>query len=321
MNVEHRTSNIEHQVMNSVYFKRLSDVWGHSSKSEAPSDSTIRHSSFVIRHFIREVRVPQEPLLIDKKDNVVTLILNRPAKRNSLSLELVGVLLKTLEDLAADSAVRAIVIRGSGDKAFCAGFDIHSLPTNSAEDVEDRLKALEQVEALFKTVVNFPYPVVAMINGTAFGAGCELALCCDIRIGADSARMGMPPAKLGIVYPWTGLQRFIQTIGLQSTREMFFTGHKYDGKQLRELGLLDHLVASEDAASFTYQMAEEIAANAPLALKGTKRVINLLMQSGTLDESRRTEANALTKAAFLSEDMKEGRLAFIEKRKPEFTGK
>ena len=265
--------------------------------------------------------MPQEPLLIDKKDNVVTLILNRPAKRNSLSLELVGVLLKTLEDLAADSAVRAIVIRGSGDKAFCAGFDIHSLPTNSAEDVEDRLKALEQVEALFKTVVNFPYPVVAMINGTAFGAGCELALCCDIRIGADSARMGMPPAKLGIVYPWTGLQRFIQTIGLQSTREMFFTGHKYDGKQLRELGLLDHLVASEDAASFTYQMAEEIAANAPLALKGTKRVINLLMQSGTLDESRRTEANALTKAAFLSEDMKEGRLAFIEKRKPEFTGK
>lgn len=265
--------------------------------------------------------MPQQPLQFDKKDNVVTLTLNRPAKRNSLSLELIGVLLKTLEDLAADDGVRALVIRGLGDKAFCAGFDIGSLPTNHGADAADRLKALEQVEALFKAVVNFPYPVIALITGAAFGAGCELAICCDIRIGVEQVRMGMPPAKLGIVYPWTGLQRFIQTIGLQSTREMFFTGRTYHGKQLRDLGLLDYLVAAEDAESFAYQMADEIAANAPLALKGTKRVVNILLQAGTLDEDSQSEADTLAKAAFLSEDLKEGQLAFFEKRRPEFTGK
>jgi len=265
--------------------------------------------------------VSQEPLLIDRKDYVVTLILNRPAKRNSLSLELVGILLKTLEDLAADEAVRTLVIRGSGNQAFCAGFDIGALPTQHSADVEYRLKALEQVEALFRVVVNFPYPVIAMINGVAFGAGCELAICCDIRIGVEKARMGMPPAKLGIVYPWTGLQRFIQTIGLQSTRELFFTGRTYNGKQLRDLGLLDYLMAGDDVAPFTYRLAEEIAANAPLALKGTKRVINLLLQTGPLDEDSQSEAESLAKAAFLSEDLQEGRSAFFEKRSAKFTGK
>ncbi|CAB1078502.1 Enoyl-CoA hydratase (EC [Olavius algarvensis Delta 1 endosymbiont] len=265
--------------------------------------------------------MPRKPLLIDKKDNVVTLTLNRPAKRNSLSLELIGILLKTLEDLAADDGVRTLVIRGSGDKAFCAGFDIGSLPTNHGEDAADQLKALGQVEALFKALVNFPYPVVAMVNGAAFGAGCELAICCDIRLGDEKARMGMPPAKLGIVYPWTGLHRFIQSVGLQSTRELFFTGRIYEGKRLRELGLLDYLVAAEDAESFTYQMAEGIAANAPLALKGTKRVINLLMQSGTLDKISQAEAESMAKTAFLSEDLQEGRSAFFQKRRPKFTGK
>ena len=229
--------------------------------------------------------------------------------------------MKTFEDLATDDGLRTLVIRGSGDRAFCAGFDISSLPTNHGEDVADRLEALRQVEALFKAVVNFPYPVLALINGAAFGAGCELAICCDIRIGVDTAQMGMPPAKLGIVYPWTGLQRFIQTIGLQSSREMFFTGRTYSGKQLSELGLLDYRVAAEDAAPFTYQMAEEIAANAPLALRGTKRVINLLLQSGKLDKISRTEADSMAKAAFLSQDLQEGRSAFFDKRKPQFTGK
>lgn len=133
--------------------------------------------------------------------------------------------------------------------------------------------------------------------------------------------MGMPPAKLGIVYPWKGLQRFIQTIGLKSTREMFFTGRTYHGERLKELGLLDYLVSADEAESYTFQMAEEIAANAPLALKGTKRVIRLLLQSNLLDESSIAEAESITEAAFLSEDLKEGQLAFLEKRSPEFKGK
>jgi len=265
--------------------------------------------------------VQEEPLLITRKNNVVTLTLNRPEKKNSLSLELVNILLKTLEELAADDNVRALVIRGSGDKAFCSGFDIRSLPTKTNENVKDKLKTLNPVEALFKAVINYPWPVIAMINGVAFGAGCELAICCDIRIGITQARMGMPPAKLGIVYPWKGLQRFIRITGLKTTRELFFTGRTYQGQRLQELGLLDYLISADELESFTVQMAEEIAANAPLAIRGTKRVLNLLLQSDVLDESSIAEAESITEAAFLSEDLKEGQLAFIEKRKPIFKGK
>jgi len=265
--------------------------------------------------------VQEQPLLIARTGHVVTLILNRQQKKNSLSLELVNILLKTLEDLAADDKVRALVIRGSGDKAFCSGFDIRSLPTKSSENAKDKLKTLNPVEALFAAVVNFPWPVIAMINGVAFGAGCELAICCDIRIGVAEARMGMPPAKLGIVYPWKGLQRFIQTVGLKTTREMFFTGRTYQGQRLNKLGLLDYLVSADELESFTGQMAEEIAANAPLAIRGTKRVLNLLLQSDALDASSIAEAESISETAFFSEDLKEGQLAFIEKRKPVFKGK
>lgn len=261
-------------------------------------------------------------ILVTKREKrVCTLILNRPEKKNSLSPELVAILLKTFEDLATDDTVRAVVIRGFGDQAFCSGYDIRSLPTSISDDVRDKLKSLNPVEELFNKIVNFPYPVIAMINGLAFGAGCELTVCCDIRIGADDIKMGMPPAKLGLAYPWTGLQRFIQVLGLKSTREIFYTARTYEGERLKELGLVDYLVPGEDLEGFTYQMAEEIAGNAPLALKGTKRILNILMNSQQIPESSRKEAEAITEAAFLSEDLKEGRLAFLEKRKPRFMGK
>ena len=260
-------------------------------------------------------------LLIERNKNVYTLVLNRPEKKNSLSPELVETILEELEELATDDSIRAVVITGFGDQAFCSGYDIRSLPTQPSENVREKLKTLNPVESLFKTIVNYPYPVIAMINGVAFGAGCELSICCDIRIGADNIRMGMPPAKLGLVYPWTGLQRFIQVIGLKSTREIFFTGRTYDGIRLKEIGLVDYLVARDELVTFTYQMAEEIAANAPLALKGTKSVLNLLLETVQPDKSSMQEAESITETAFGSEDIREGQMAFLEKRKPEFKGK
>jgi enoyl-CoA hydratase len=273
--------------------------------------------------FMPDKDMPMEdrPLLVKRKDNVVTLVLNRPEKKNSLSPELVQLLLQTIQELAADASIRAVVIRGAGDKAFCSGYDIRSLPTGSGDNAHEKLKQLDPVESLFQSVINYPYPIIAMVNGVAFGAGCELALCCDIRIGTEETRIGMPPAKLGLVYPWRGLQRFLQTIGLRSTREIFFTGRTYQGLRLKELGLLDYLVSGDELKTYTYQMAEEIAANAPLALKGTKRVINLLLQSTPLQESGLREADAISASTFLSEDLKEGQLAFLEKRKPDFQGR
>ena len=261
------------------------------------------------------------PLLIQKESNLVTLTLNRPDKKNSLSPELVKILQQTLTKLSTDDLIRAVVIRGSGNKAFCAGYDIRSLPTKSENDVPQNLEVLNPVELLFKSVVNFPYPTIAMINGAAFGAGCELAICCDIRIAADGISIGMPPAKLGLVYPWRGLQRFIQTIGHRHTREIFLTGRSYKGNLLKEIGLVNYMVPAEDLESFTYQMAREIAGNAPLALKGTKQILNLLLPVAPLNNESLKEAESITEAAFCSDDLKEGQLAFLEKRKPQFKGK
>lgn len=260
-------------------------------------------------------------LLVQAQNKICTLTLNRPEKQNSLSIELVELLSSALTKLANDDSVRAVVLRGAGDKAFCAGFDIGSLPTQSKGDADQRLESLEKVESLLQHLVNIPYPVIGMLNGFAFGLGCELALCCDIRIGAADIRMGMPPAKLGLVYPWTGLQRFIQRIGLQSTKEMFFTGRTYSGQQIKALGLVDYLVPGDDLEDFTGGMTEEIAENAPLAIKGIKQIINLLMPSKQLDETESNEAFEIFKAALTSEDMQEGQAAFLEKRKPRFKGK
>ncbi len=260
--------------------------------------------------------MPKRMLRVHRTNNMATLTLNRPEKKNSLSPELVKLLSQTLAELSADDTIRAVVIRGAGDKAFCSGYDIAALPTRRSDDPPEKLKTLSPVESLFKTIIDYPFPVIAMLNGVAFGAGCELAICCDIRIGAENIRIGMPPAKLGLVYPWSGLQRFIQVIGLKSTKEIFFTGRAYKGMRLKELGLVDYKLES-----FTCRMAEEIAANAPLALKGTKRVLNLLLQTTQFDKNSLKEAESITRASFLSEDLIEGQAAFLEKRRPLFKGR
>ena len=260
-------------------------------------------------------------LLVQKKNNICTLVLNRPEKQNSLTIEMVELIESTLSQLAQDGTVRTVILRGAGDKAFCSGFDIGSLPTSSKGDLNERLKTLDPVDSLLQSLVNFPIPMIAMLNGFAFGLGCELTICCDLRIGAEDIRMGMPPAKLGIVYQWTGLQRFIQRIGLQSTKEIFFTGRTYKGPRVKELGLVDYFVPRSKLEEFTYDLAAEIAGNAPLALKGIKRVVNLLLESNRLDETQIAEAESLFKEAIFSEDTQEGQNAFLEKRKPRFKGK
>jgi enoyl-CoA hydratase/carnithine racemase len=260
---------------------------------------------FIEPFFInRRYSVNKKLLLVKKKNNVCTLALNRPEKQNSLSIEMIELLDSTLKELAQDDAVRTVILRGAGDKAFCSGFDIGSLPISSKGNRNERLKTLDPVDSLLESLVNFPIPIIAMLNGLAFGLGCELAICCDLRIGADDICMGMPPA-----------------VGLQSAKEIFFTGRAYKGRRIKELGLVDYFVPREKLEEITYNLAEEIAGNAPLALKGTKKIMNMLLQSNQLDGTRIKEAESLFKESLFSEDMQEGQAAFLEKRKPRFKGK
>ncbi|MFH1240772.1 MAG: enoyl-CoA hydratase-related protein [Pseudomonadota bacterium] len=260
-------------------------------------------------------------LLVQKKQNVCTLVLNRPQKRNALSPELLVRLSRTLVELSRDDTIRTLVIRGAGDKAFSSGYDITALPTNISPEIKKNLKDRIPFESAIQHIVNYPYPVIAMLNGSAFGGACDLAVSCDIRIAVDDIRMGMVAAKIGLVYSPVGLRRFIQTIGLSSTKEIFFSARTYDAAKLKELGLVDYLVPRPELESFTYELAEDIAGNAPLSLRGIKRILNMVVGSETMRKEDRQEADQLIEEAIRSEDLKEGQAAFIQKRRPLFKGK
>ena len=262
----------------------------------------------------------EKRLVIERSGRICTLTLNRPEKRNALSPRLLVELSDALYRLAEEE-ILCVIIRGSGEKAFCAGFDISDLPIGAASEMSEAANAETPLEMGMKAILDFPYPVIAMINGPAFGAGCELAVTCDIRIAADRARFSLPPAKLGIVYRWRGMMRVVDAIGLAAAKEMFFTGRIYDASQAGEMGLVHHVLPADQIEPFTYEMAQEISRNAPLSLKGLKTIFNRLHHDRRMTPEDIREIEGLRDQAFQSEDVKEGRQAFREKRKPVFRGR
>ena len=264
---------------------------------------------------------PPDQLLIEEKGNILTLTLNRPKKRNALTPEMLVRVYEELRYHVSKDRVRVVILRGAGDRAFSSGYDISAIPTGVSPEVERLLQNKSPFELAVESIVNFPYPVIAMLNGFAFGGACDLAVACDLRIAADHVQMGMVPARLGMVYFPEGLQRFVRTIGLSRTKEMFFTARSYKTNRLKEMGLVDHVVPQDELASVTHTLAKEIADNAPLSLRGSKRILNLISASGRLDESQQAEANKLVQTSLESADLKEGQAAFLEKRKPVFRGK
>jgi enoyl-CoA hydratase/carnithine racemase len=227
---------------------------------------------------------------------------------------------ETLRQWATDNSVRAVVIRGSGEKAFSAGFDITAIPTSEDPDLTQKLLQSDPLASALRTIKQFPYPTLAMINGQCFGGALNLALCCDLRIGVSDMIIAMPPAKLGLVYPLDGLAQFASVLGTANTREMLFTGRTYDAQEARDLGLVHRLVERENLEEVSFGLAREIAANAPLALKGIKRSLNLLEACAQPDGAARQEIDQLVAESMQSADAREAQQAFIEKRKPRFSG-
>jgi len=263
----------------------------------------------------------QPPLLVNRQDTVCTLVINRPGKNNSLVPECLLKLSHTIEFLAEENAVRALIIRGAGDRFFSAGYDISALPVAPSPDAEKSLKETPPLERALLSIRSFPYPVIAMLNGDALGGGCELAIGCDIRIAAKRTRMGMPPAKLGLVYPYQGYRRFLTVLGFARTLEIFLTGRTYDSRSCLKMGLVNHVIDDTDFESFTYALAGELVENAPLSLQGTKSALYKIAEYPILEREDEDALRVLFIQCLRSKDLNEGKRAFLEKRKPHFKGR
>jgi enoyl-CoA hydratase/carnithine racemase len=250
-------------------------------------------------------------LLDEPAAHVTRLRITNPVKRGALDHEILDTLAETVKRLDA----RCLIITGDG-KMFSAGYDIGNLDEQNFAERSEKLVAHPFHDAL-EALEAYRYPVVAALNGHAIGGGLELALTADIRIAASGIKLGMPPAKLGLIYSHTGLKKFIDVIGVAHTNELFFTGRNVDAERAAAIGLVNHVV--DDAEETALALATEIAANAPISLKGNKRIIRTLREvPHKLPEELEQELIELRESCFYTEDFREGVRAFGEKRAPKW---
>ena len=249
-------------------------------------------------------------------DHVARLTIDNPAKRNALDHEILDAFATTLPELEA----RCLLVTATGP-VFSAGYDIGNLPRDEFADRAEALVA-HPFHAAIEALDAFGFPSVAALNGHAIGGGLELALSCDLRMASEEAKVGMPPARLGLVYSHTGLRKFVDAIGVPRTKELFFTARNIPARAALQWGLVNEVVAPEELADRAVAYAAGIAALAPLSLEGNKRTLReLLGAEGELDPDVERELVALREACFHSEDFFEGVRAFAEKRPPRWRGR
>jgi enoyl-CoA hydratase len=256
-------------------------------------------------------------LLIERQDGIAVVTFNRPKKMNALNTATMRELDRALDEVAADENVGAIVLTGAGEKAFIGGADISEF-NNLGSAMEAAGYALRGQSVLNK-IEALPKPVIAAINGFALGGGCELAMACDIRLAADTARLGQPEINLGIIPGYGGTQRLARLVGQGTANLLCMTGDMIDAAEAQRIGLVDRVVPAADLLDEAKAMAQKLAGKAPVALALIKQAIRVGLE-GSLSEGLTFEA-AQFGMVFDTQDRVEGVSAFAEKRKPEWKGR
>lgn len=265
-------------------------------------------------------RLARGKLLLDRPaEAVVRLTISNPERRNALDHEILDGLAEVLPQLNDGIETRCLLITGA-PPIFSAGYDIGGIPDESFERDAEALVA-HPFHAAMEAIARQPWPVIAAINGHCLGGGLELAVTCDLRICAAGAKLGMPPAKLGLIYGHTGLRKFLDAVGLAHTKELFLTGRNLSAERAERIGLVNWVTGDEELAEEAVSLAAAVAANAPLSMRGNKHAIDLLNHNPELSERQEAGLVALRESCFSSEDFREGIRAFAEKRRPQWTGR
>jgi enoyl-CoA hydratase len=258
-----------------------------------------------------------DKMLSRKEGRVGYLIFNNPERHNAVSLDMWAAAGKMLEDFQNDNNITVVVVTGAGGKAFVSGADISRFEKErSNEEAVARYNAT--VEKSCAAFHEFPKPTIAMIRGYCIGGGVGLATCCDIRICTEGAKFAVPAAKLGLGYGYLGLKRLVDVVGPSFAMEIFYTARQFSAAEALAMGLVNRVVPDGDLESYVKTYADTIGENAPLTIRAVKATISEIRK----DESKRDvkRSQTLVEACFKSRDYEEGRKAFMEKRKPVFTG-
>lgn len=252
---------------------------------------------------------------VERDGPVAVMTIDRAKVLNALNDELVTELERCVDELGADDEVRAVVITGAGEKAFVAGADIGEMRDL---DREGGLRLAEKGQGCLMKIERLPKPVIGAINGYALGGGCELALACDVRVAAESAKLGQPEVALGIIPGYGGTQRLARLVGKGKAKELVMSGSMIDAQEALRIGLVEHVVPGTDVVARAVEIAKSMAAQGPLAVAAAKRAIDQGLDR-TLEDGLRYEAREFGDL-FVTKDKLEGMSAFLEKRKPTFTG-
>ena len=255
-------------------------------------------------------------VLDEPAPNVARLKISNPEKRGALDHEI----LDTLAEIVGRLEARCLIVTGQ-PPVFSAGYDIGNFDEESFSEQAEALVAHPFTEAI-EALEEYRYPVVAAINGHAIGGGLELAVTCDLRIAVRGAKLGMPPAKIGLIYSHTGLRKFVEVCGIGNTNELFHVGRNVDVQRAYEMGLVNEVVEPAQIDQRAVEVATEIATNAPLSLEGNKRALRALRSAALhLDPELEKELVELRESCFFSEDFREGIRSFAEKRPPRWSGR